>query len=35
MIDAAAIGIEFGGGHSFVVVRDNLLDFLDDIEKLN
>jgi AhpD family alkylhydroperoxidase len=32
IIDAAAIGVEFGGGPSFVVVRDNLLDFLDDIE---
>jgi pyruvate dehydrogenase E2 component (dihydrolipoamide acetyltransferase) len=31
IIDAAAIGVEFGGGPSFVVVRDNLLDFLDDI----
>ncbi|MFC1811926.1 carboxymuconolactone decarboxylase family protein [Thermodesulfobacteriota bacterium] len=31
VIDAAAIGVEFGGGPSFVVVRDNLLDFLDDI----
>ena len=32
IIDAAAIGVEFGGGPSFVIVRDNLLDFLDDIE---
>jgi len=31
IIDAAAIGVEFGGGPSFVVVRDNLLEFLDDI----
>jgi AhpD family alkylhydroperoxidase len=31
IIDAAAIGVEFGGGPSFVVVRDNLLDFLDQI----
>ncbi len=31
IIDAAAIGVEFGGGPSFVAVRDNLLDFLDDI----
>jgi AhpD family alkylhydroperoxidase len=31
IIDAAAIGVEFGGGPSFVVVRDYLLDFLDDI----
>jgi AhpD family alkylhydroperoxidase len=33
VLEAAAIGIEFGGGPSFVVVRDNLLDFLDDIEQ--
>jgi AhpD family alkylhydroperoxidase len=32
ILDAAAIGVEFGGGPSFVAVRDNLLDFLDDIE---
>ncbi|MEW6685139.1 MAG: carboxymuconolactone decarboxylase family protein [Candidatus Edwardsbacteria bacterium] len=32
VLEAAAIGIEFGGGPSFVVVRDNLLDFLDEIE---
>lgn len=31
IFEAAAIGIEFGGGPSFVVVRDHLLDFLDDI----
>lgn len=33
VLEAAAIGVEFGGGPSFVVVRDNLLDFLDEIEK--
>ncbi len=32
VMEAAAIGIEFGGGPSFVVVRDNLLGFLDEIE---
>jgi AhpD family alkylhydroperoxidase len=32
VIEAAAIGVEFGGGPSFVVVRDNLLDFLDQIQ---
>lgn len=32
IIDAAAIGVEFGGGPSFVVVRDHLMGFLDDIE---
>ena len=33
VIEAAAIGVEFGGGPSFVVVRDHLLDFLDEIER--
>jgi AhpD family alkylhydroperoxidase len=33
IMEAAAIGVEFGGGPSFVVVRDHLLDFLDDIER--
>ena len=32
VLEAAAIGVEFGGGPSFVVIRDNLLDFLDEIE---
>jgi AhpD family alkylhydroperoxidase len=32
VLEAASIGVEFGGGPSFVVVRDNLLDFLDEIE---
>ena len=32
VLEVAAIGVEFGGGPSFVVVRDNLLDFLDEIE---
>jgi AhpD family alkylhydroperoxidase len=31
VIDAAKIGIEFGGGPSYVVVRNNLLDFLDEL----
>lgn len=31
VLEAAAIGIEFGGGPSFVIVRDNLLVFLDEI----
>jgi AhpD family alkylhydroperoxidase len=31
VIDAAKIGIEFGGGPSFVVVRSNLPDFLDEL----
>ncbi|MBN2397367.1 MAG: carboxymuconolactone decarboxylase family protein [Deltaproteobacteria bacterium] len=32
ILEAAAIGVEFGGGPSFVMVRDQLLDFLDDLE---
>jgi AhpD family alkylhydroperoxidase len=32
ILEAAAIGVEFGGGLAFVVIRDHLLDFLDDIE---
>ena len=32
VLEVAAIGVEFGGSPSFVVVRDNLLDFLDEIE---
>ncbi len=31
VLEAATIGVEVGGGPSFVVVRDNLQDFLDDI----
>ena len=31
VIDAAAIGVEFGGGPTFVVVREHLLPFLDEI----
>ena len=33
IVEAAAIGVEFGRGPSFVIVRDHLLDFLDDIEQ--
>jgi AhpD family alkylhydroperoxidase len=33
VLEAAAIGVEFGGGPSFVVVRDNLLSFLDEMVK--
>ena len=32
VIDAAKIGVEFGGGPSFVVVRNNLLEFLDELQ---
>jgi AhpD family alkylhydroperoxidase len=31
VINAAKIGVEFGGGPSFVVIRNNLLDFLDEL----
>ncbi|MCX5733943.1 MAG: carboxymuconolactone decarboxylase family protein [candidate division NC10 bacterium] len=31
VIDAAAIGVEFGGGPAFVMARENLLQFLDEI----
>jgi AhpD family alkylhydroperoxidase len=34
VIDAAAIGVEFGGGPSFVVVREHLFQFLDEVEAL-
>ena len=31
ILEAAAIGVEFGGGPAFVLVRDNLIQFLDEI----
>ncbi|MBN2254179.1 MAG: carboxymuconolactone decarboxylase family protein [Deltaproteobacteria bacterium] len=31
ILEAAAVGVEFGGGPAFVVVRDNLMAFLDEI----
>lgn len=31
VLEAATIGVEVEGGPSLVVVRDNLMDFLDDI----
>ena len=34
VLEAASIGVEFGGGPSFVLVRDNLLRFIDEIEKI-
>lgn len=34
VLEAAAIGVEFGGGPSFVVARDQLFQFLDEIEAL-
>ena len=30
-LEAAAIGVEFGGGPSFVVVREQFLDMVDEI----
>jgi len=33
VLEAAAVGVEYGGGPAFVVVRDQLLDFLDEIEE--
>ncbi len=33
ILEAASVGIEFGGGPSFVIVRDNLLNFIDELEK--
>lgn len=32
VIDAAAIGIEFGGASAYVMVRNNLLKYLDEME---
>jgi AhpD family alkylhydroperoxidase len=32
ILEASAIGVEFGGGPSFMVVRDHLLAFLDDLQ---
>jgi AhpD family alkylhydroperoxidase len=31
VLEAAGVGVEFGGGPAFIVVRDNLLEFLDEI----
>jgi AhpD family alkylhydroperoxidase len=31
IIEAASIGVDYGGGASFVMVRDNLLDILNSI----
>lgn len=33
VIEAAAIGIGFGGASAYVLVRNNLLRYLDDMEK--
>ncbi len=34
VIEAAAIGVEFGGGPAFVIVREHLLEFLNEIEAM-
>jgi len=31
VLEAASIGVEFGGGPAFVIVRNNLLNFLDEL----
>lgn len=33
IFEAASIGVEFGGGPSFVVVRDHLMEFYEDLVK--
>lgn len=33
IIEAAAIGIEFGGASAYVLVRNNLLKYLDEMEE--
>jgi len=33
VIDAAKIAVEFGGGPSFVMIRNNLLEFLDELTR--
>lgn len=35
VIEAAAIGVEFGGGPAYTIARDHLLDFIDEIEAGN
>jgi len=32
IIEAATVGVEFGGGPAFVLVRDHLLDYMDELE---
>ena len=34
ILEAASIGVEFGGGPSFVLVRDNLFNFIDEFENI-
>ena len=33
VLDAAAIGVEFGGGPSYVMVRNELVDILEQLEQ--
>ncbi len=33
IVEEAAVGFEFGGDPSFVIVQDQLLDFSDDIKR--
>ena len=33
ILEAAAIGVDYGGGPAFVMVRDHLLDILDQVEE--
>ncbi|MEL7670844.1 hypothetical protein [Methanobacterium sp.] len=33
VIEAAAIGVKFGGASAYTIVRNNLLNCLDEIEK--
>lgn len=32
VIESAAVGVKFGGGGSYTIVRNHLLNFLDEIE---
>ncbi|GAK59990.1 possible carboxymuconolactone decarboxylase family protein [Candidatus Vecturithrix granuli] len=34
VLEAAAIGVEYGGGPSYVFARNDLLQFLDEIEAM-
>jgi AhpD family alkylhydroperoxidase len=33
IVEAAAIGVDYGGGASYVMVRDHLLDFIEQAKK--
>jgi len=34
IIEAAAIGVDYGGGSSYVMIRDHLLDFIEQATKI-